>query len=514
MHPLPFIQGTGKHTALYVDGAPYLVRGGEIHNSSASDLSYMEKYVWPAYVRFHTNTLIAPVYWECLEPEEGMFDFSLVDGLLRQARERKQRLILLWFGLWKNSASTYVPGWVKRDPARFWYIQAQNGKTPRYFDAPVRILSPLCQAAVEADAGAFACLMEHLRQTDEEHTVIMVQVENEMGILGSDRDYSPEADAAFAGTVPALLTERLQLSGTWQEAFGDYAAEAFMAWHYATATEYICSAGKARLPLPMYVNTWLEQAPWIPGRYPSGGPQYKNARIWKAAAPSIDIMAPDIYVTYFQKVCQEYATPENALFIPETRVEAACYLYALGEHNALGFAPFGLEDCAVQTEETDARTLEILQISDSGANRRQLSGQLLGQAYLLTAPMTDMIHRAHAQGRIRGFLYTGEPQERITLPGADLCITYEHTQDSDPTGGGLAIALGDGVYLVMAVNCALTLESRQPGWLLDTIGKEEGTYQDGQWVRGRILNGDERYRNVFGNEVTMIRLEMLAYEDA
>ncbi len=507
MEKMPYLSGTGKDTVLYVDGRPFFLRSGEVHNSSASDLQYMREKVWPALENRHMNSLIVPVYWECLEPEEGVFDYTLVDGLLEQARSAGMRLVLLWFGLWKNSCSSYVPIWVKRDRKRFWYVRDEKGEIPTYYGEPNYILSPFCREAVEADRRAFTHLMSHLQSVDARHTVIMVQVENEMGVLGTPRDYSDQAQEKFLERVP----EALGGDGTWREVFGDGADEAFMAWHYAKAVERIASAGKQVYPLPMCVNAWLEQEPWTPGTYPSGGPQFKNHAIWRTAAPSIDLYAPDIYVPYYKAVCREYAAEGNPLFIPETRTEAGYYLYAVGAHNAICFSPFGIEDVSGGNPETDAMTLALLRIEQDVLAAMRRNGLQLFRAYELVACMEEQILNAHRRGSIAGFVYSGEEKETVLLSRIALDVRYAHTAKSDPVGGGLVLEREPNEFVVLAINCDLRFR-RSDGGLLDTLEKEEGRFADGRWVRGRILNGDERYHNVIGSQVTLLRFRLLDVE--
>lgn len=291
---------------LYVDGKPYTALAGEIHNSSSSDLNYMKEKVWPYLRELNLNTVILPVSWELIEPKKGEFDFQLVDGIIEQAREENLRLVLLWFGLWKNGLSSYAPGWVKKDFKTYFRAVNQNNESST-------TISPLCKEAVEADANAFKQLMSHLKKIDgDQHTVIMVQVENEMGLLGSDRDYSEHANAEFNGRIPTELEAIYGVSGTWEEAFAEDAAEYFMAYHYAHAIEQIASAGSEVFPLPLFVNSWLEQFPWRPGTYPSGGPIAKVMTLWRAIAPTICLYAPDIYVNNFAEICAEYtANNEN-----------------------------------------------------------------------------------------------------------------------------------------------------------------------------------------------------------
>lgn len=515
MAHIPYLEGTGKLTTLYVDGKPFHARSGEIHNSSSSSLEYMDSRVWPALRNMHMNCVVAPIYWECVEPEEGVFDFTLVDGLLMQARREGVRLVLLWFGLWKNCASTYAPAWVRTNCDRFFYVQAHGGKPLVFMNGTcLRILSPLCTEAVAADAKAFAAVMKHLKEVDTERTVIAVQVENEIGVFGADRDYSPAAQAAFAEPVPAALAEALGVSGTWSQAFGRDAAETFMAWHYGRAVERIAAAGKAEYPLPMYVNAWLEQAPWKPGLYPSGGPQFKMHKVWRAAAPSVDFYAPDIYLDCYRDVCDEYASDGNPLFIPEVRQTAdtvAFYLYAVGAHNAICFAPFGVEDMCSGADTADPQILAMLSISESAMNTSANAGMLLGDVYDKVANMEALVEQAHREGRIHGFLDNGARSEIIHLSRLDLRFDYDTARTY--AAGGLVIELGDYEFVVLACGCALTFDTPDDSpYNLDLISKEEGLYVNGEWKRGRIMNGDEQYRHTFGSKATFLKFELNPYQ--
>ncbi|PJF38504.1 MAG: glycoside hydrolase family 42, partial [Phototrophicales bacterium] len=110
-----------------------------------------------------------------------------VDEMIYEARRHGLRLILLWFGTWKNGMSSYAPAWVKRDFRRFPRVKIHDGQL-------VEILSTFSTETRDADARAFAELMRHLKTIDgDDHTVIMVQVQNEVGVLGDSRDRSPIA---------------------------------------------------------------------------------------------------------------------------------------------------------------------------------------------------------------------------------------------------------------------------------------------------------------------------------
>ncbi|HEV7442060.1 MAG TPA: beta-galactosidase, partial [Steroidobacteraceae bacterium] len=317
------IHSQGRH-ALLVDGRPYLILGAQVNNSS--NYPGMLPKVWPAIEQLQANTVLVPVAWEQVEARQGKFDFSFVDTLLGQAREHRVHLVLLWFGTWKNTSASYAPEWVKLDAAR--YPRIINTKGERMVT-----LSPHATTTLAADRNAFVQLMRHLKEVDAQHTVIMVQVENESGTYGSVRDYSPAAQKLFAAAVPATLLRSLQRKpGTWQQVFGHDADEFFHAWSIASYIQQIAAAGKAEYPLPLYVNASLRDPlePGSPDTYASGGPTDNVLDIWKAAAPALDLIAPDIYMPEYDKytkVLDLYQRPDNALFVGETGNSAAYARY-------------------------------------------------------------------------------------------------------------------------------------------------------------------------------------------
>lgn len=480
---MPRLATSGPCTQLIVDGQPFIMLGGEVHNSSSSSLEYMEaSYNRAAAVG--CNTVLLPVSWELIEPQEGVFDFGLVDGLLAGARSRNLRLVFLWFGTWKNAMSTYVPEWVKTDLERF----------PRAHTAPGHrsgAISCMSRQACQADSRAFAAFMRHLREVDSaERTVIMVQVENETGLLGAERDLSPEAEAAFHGQVPAMLTEYLsqhadsllpdvrawwdstgrRSGGSWTEVFGIGAAEAFMAWHVASYVDAVAAAGKAEYPLPMFANAWLVQYPGQPpGAYPSGGPVAKVMDIWRAAAPHIDLLAPDIYLPTFAAVCREYHTAGNPLLIPEAHVRmgAANAFYAIAQHDAICFSPFGIDG----RRETDD----------------------LAATYALLGGMLPTIAQYQGTGRMVGVLQEDRGPAVLELGGYRLEVRYNRAEPADALPArGLIISPADGEYLVAGAGFSVHF-SALPGMPrnVEFLAVDEGTFRANQWVPGRRLNGDE-----------------------
>ena len=415
--PLPQIKKNGAVTQMFVDGKPFIMLSGELHNSSASGIDYM-KPIWDKLQAMHLNTVVGAANWELVEPQEGKFDFSQVDTEIKDARAHTMRLVIIWFATWKNGSSDYVPYWVKADPKRFPVMQrkpSQTGGPGGGGRGGIGSITPLSEAAMNADSKAFGALMRHVREFDPQHTVIMMQLENESGLLGDSRDRSPVAESAWGKAVPAELMNHLvrnqstllpemqevwgrngyKTSGTWAEVFGtdEWADEVFMAWYVGRYHGKVAEAGKAELNIPMYANAWLGPQPneRVPGDWPSGGPVARVHDIWRAAAPSIDFFAPDIYVQDFKGTCDLYTRSGNPLFFPEARDSAGNLLWALGKHAAMGVSPFGIEDLSVD-------------------------GQV-AQSYKLLKEMLPQLAGWQAAGKVAGVAVDGDQPETVELGG-------------------------------------------------------------------------------------------------
>ncbi|MDO7845579.1 DUF5597 domain-containing protein [Hymenobacter sp. M29] len=515
---LPRLVKTGPSTQLLVDGKPYFVLGGELGNSAASSTAYMQP-VWPKLKALHLNTVIAPVYWELMEPQEGKFDFTLVDDLLRDARRHQMKLVLLWFGSWKNSMSCYAPAWVKTDLKRFPRVEDDKG-------VPQEIMTPFEPRNLEADKKAFVQLLQHLRAADgQQHTVVTVQVENEIGMLPTARSYDARANAAFKQPVPAPLLTYLQrekkslkpefaaiwqrqgakTKGTWEDVFGKGLAtdEIFMAWHFAAYTNAIAAAGKAAYPLPMYVNAALNRPGWLPGRYPSAGPLPHVMDVWLAASPAIDILAPDFYNPDFKHWCDLYTRGGNPLFIPEIRFEdgvAAKAFYAFGHYNCLAFSPFAIEG------------------SDT------LKGAPIGKAYELLQQMSPLLGRHQPKGQVQGFLLQKDSAASVfTLGDYRFTARHEYTlgwslgakkPDWTP-GGGLVVAVAPDEFYVVGTGLVLTAEPTAAGKRAGYLSVDEGVFEGGKWVPGRRMNGDQdhqgRHVRVPGDEYSIQHVKLYTY---
>ena len=355
-----------------VDGKPFFPLGGEASNSAGYNRNQSEA-AFKAVKMLHGNNLLIPIYWDKVEPEEGKFDFTSVDSLLASARRYGIKLIFLWFATWKNGNMDYTPGWVKTNPGRFKRVICPTGKD-------VWVLSSHCKANREADKKAFLAFCKYLKAKDSaERTVIGIQVENEPGIIGSDRDYSPDAQAEFTGPVPANLVAAMKkagkgkvydiwreagskASGTWSELFGWEAGELMTAWSIANYIDGIVEAGKAVYDLPMFINVWMMEQNWwpMPGEaYPSGGAVTKTLDIYKWFTPHVDLIAPDIKpqdTGTYKAMCKTYSRDDNPLFLPETPASLGLYK-AIADYNLIGYHRMGgletivTEDGSVRPED-------------------------------------------------------------------------------------------------------------------------------------------------------------------
>lgn len=479
-NPIPELKklDNGRHT-LFVDGEPFFVLGGQCGNSSNWPSQLPE--VWKTMNEMHANTLEIPVYWEVVEPEQGKYDFSSVQLLLDQARQQDMRLVLLWFATWKNGSNHYMPQWMKLQSERFFNVV---GKTGKQIDSP----SAHCTEAMELDKKAFVEFMKYLKKHDTQHTVIMVQVQNEPGTWDSVRDYSKSLDKVFNSPVPEALLkpsvmkelETKAKKGTWPEVFGDRADEYFNAWHIARYIEEVAAAGKAVNPLPLYVNVALREPFGNPPatNYESGGATDNVIAIYKAAAPHIDFVAPDIYLNgdaKYMKVLELYNRPDNALMVPETR-DNPKYLYEVVA-NGIGFSPFGVDG---KTHEPLAAEYKLLK----PVSRQLAQWQSEGRIYTSIQKEGQKADTALVDmGNWAAKLIYGQVSRNITT-----------TAENTPEGHAMLIKLAEGEFYAMGTNVRFTFEpqGKDKGKAWHYLVVEEGCFNEkGEWHASRILNGDE-----------------------
>jgi hypothetical protein len=506
------LEKRGLATQLIVDGKPYLALSGELSNTISSNLEFM-KTVWPMLAdRVHLNTVLTGMCWAWIEPEEGKYDFSIADAAIENARQHNLRIVWLWFASWKNGLSSFPPPWVKANQERFPRAQITDGKS-------VEVLSTLSENNREADARAFAALMRHTREVDTTHRVIMVQLENEVGLIGDSRDRSPLGNAAFAQPVPKELIDYLQknrdtllpelrkiweatgfkTAGTWEEVFGKgpgKADEIFMGWNYARYVNRVAEAGKKEYPIPLFVNAWIVQpTDNVPGDYPSGGPQAHMHDIWRAGGPQIDLLCPDIYLPDFVELTARYTRSGNPLFVPESKGDingAANAFYAIGQHRAIGYSSMGIDSMGRTVIEGPDF------FGEATAKLPPIEQRPLPMAYATLSQLAPLILDHQSQGTIAAASVNKQnPEMQVKLGDYTLSVTLQrdprtYSAVPDLTGYGIFMLVGPDEYLMAGDNLQITFTPHTPGPPIAGLAwQESGRFENGQWVRTRILGGDD-----------------------
>ncbi len=510
---LPHLEKRGAVTQLIVDGKPFIILGGQVGNPTGFP-DRMER-VWPKFKSLNANTIEFPIYWEQIEPVEGTFDFSGVDQIIRGLRSQGLRAVPLWFGTYKNGAMDYVPAWVKVDTKRF----------PRVLDygsRPIGVLSPQGQATLEADRKAYAELMKHLKEIDgTDHTVIMMQVENESGILGSVRDYSPESSKLFNGQVPEKLVTALKKKpGTWKEVFGGRAEEMFTGYYLSSYINEVARAGKQIYPIPTCVNVWMggydtndrmTEFDRSGDSYPSGGPQSHMIDLWKATAPDIDVIGPDIYhqsPIIYRMILTRYTRPDNPLFIIETggAIAPRFLFYALAEFSAIGFTPYGVDS----GPGPDVRA----EFTDIAADFRVLKPALPVIAELQG---TDKLKAAVEEEAIPGRMLYFDGYDvlaRFHPPARNASPATAPAGPVIPSGRVLVGQLGPDEFLIAGFDAALDFKPSMGSEYTKAqcLLVEEGTYENGLWKTTYLRNGNFSIGGVtLSPQGAMIKVKLMRY---
>ncbi|WP_071145138.1 GH35 family beta-galactosidase [Bacteroides ihuae] len=520
---LPIIRETNGVKQLYVNNEPFLIIGAELLNSSASSIEHM-KDIWAHVCSLNVNTVFLPINWQQFEPEEGVFDYSLIDSHIKSAHDNNLKLVILWFGSWKNGESHYTPNWVKTDMKRF----------PRMLYKDKRIsttISNLNSNCLNADLKAYKRLMERIAQVDKDGTVLMVQIENEVGLLGSSRDFSPEATKRFEQQVPGELITYInnnlnklkpnirepyvnngsKKQGSWEEVFGKLpnTDEIFMAWNYAKYINQLAKAGKAIYNIPTFVNAWdASGGNLIPGVWPSGGPNYLMLDIWQAGAPAIDILANDNYSPKFGLSAANFVHNKNPLLVPEacaiwwndTISAAPKAFFCFGHFKAIGFSPFGIDHPTYHSNHSIKKAYEVLD------NLRPL------------------ITKAQVEDKINGFM-EGDSVSPASFQLGDFIFkpNYNLQKNSLIKGYGLIIQISKDEFIVSGNACYVGYESAdssKPNAQLLSV--EEGKLVAGKWVKKRTINGDEFgiklppnpydiVSDVYLNDISILKIKLFKY---
>lgn len=513
----PRLQKAGNTAHLVVNNQPMLMIGGELGNSSASSLKDVQRHFAHLH-RLGLNTVLAPITWELIEPVEGKFDMTSLDNILAEARKNDLKVVMLWFGAWKNSMSCYAPEWFKRDVKRFPRAHTLDGKA-------VEEASSLSRNVLEADKRAFCHILQYLKENDQQQTVIMMQVENEIGMIEVPRDYSADATRLYNSEVPKSLTDYLQRNQkqlhpymaqrfkmdkqhkTWPQVFGNdpYAEEIFQTWTYASYVEEVAKTGRKIYDIPMYVNVALNSRNRTPGQYPSGGPLAHLIDIWHAAAPSIDVLGVDIYDKGFADWTSKYHLPNNPLFIPEIRLEdkdAMYALYAFGHHSAMGFCPFSIEDYPLYQNATSNNLKELDLSKDDQLNAFTSSTENLSplaSCYRLLRQAEPLIIERQGSKNMEGILLTNEEREKAFTTPDGIQLTVKHSyslgwepgakEANWPEAACLILRLDKEDYLVIGSGVVITYPKG-----IGLAKCEEVSIRDGKLQVERTLNGDQTHQ--------------------
>ncbi|WP_343586077.1 DUF5597 domain-containing protein [Flavobacterium sp.] len=516
---IPHLQKTGNKTQLIVNQKPFLIRGGELGNSSATSMESMEP-IWSKLTDMNLNTVLTPIYWELIEPQEGKFDFQLVDDLIRRARKENLKLVFLWFGSWKNSMSSHAPEWIKLNQKKYPRVKDDKNKSHE-------ILTPFSENNLQADLNAFKKLMAHIKDFDQkDQTVIMIQVENEIGMLPTARDYHALANAAFQKPVPDELIKYLEKNkqklvpefleiwkkngfktkGNWEEIFGKglHTDEIFMAWYFSKFTNIVAKAGKDAYPIPMFVNAALNAPEKKPGQYPSAGPLPHIMDVWKAAGNSIDFLAPDFYNPSFKQWNDLFTRQGDPLFIPEHRFdETAPFkgLYAIGHYEAMGFSPFSIESVADAKKEP------------------------LGKIYDLVQQLTPTIEKYKGQGKIDGVLLDKENNTQIIKMG-DYEFTFKHDYtlnwsdgakaETWPMSSAIIIEISKDEFYISGSGVVVTFKPLKENVNAGILKTDFGKFENEVWRTIRHFNGDQthqgRHLRISVGDYEIQKIKLYSYE--
>ncbi len=516
---LPKLVKKGTTTQLIVDDKPFIILGGELGNSTATTTENM-KSVWPKLKTMNLNTVLVPVYWELIEPIEGKFDFKLYQDLIIEARQNDIKLVFLWFGSWKNSMSSHAPAWVKLNQDKYPRVKDHSGRSQE-------ILSSFSENVLEADKNAFEKLMQFIKDFDtKDRTVIMVQVENEIGMLPSARDHQTLANEAFKKPVPTELMRYLQqnrdslvpefreiwkkngykTSGNWEEVFGKglHTDEIFMAYYYALFTDKITEAGKKLYPLPMFVNAALNKAGREPGNYPSAGPLPHLMDVWKSAGKAIDFLSPDFYNPDFKHWCDLYTRQGDVLFVPEHVFDqsvAAKALFTIGHYEGMGFSPFSIESTQKPEDEP------------------------LGKMYGLIKELSPLITSNQGTGKIKGIMLSkSDPETIVRLGKYEFTCKHDYTlswtpgarTETWPLGSAIIIQTAENEFYIAGSGVVITTKFMENKDLnIGLLKVDEGNFINNNWTVKRHLNGDQthqgRHINIGTNQFGIQRVEFYGY---
>lgn len=515
------------------NGKPFIMIAGEVHNSASSSAEFME-HIWDQGKELGLNSLLLPVSWELIEPEEGHFSFSLIDQLIEQARKRQMRIGFLWFGAWKNAQCSYAPSWVKKNLARFPRAEVEKGKNKiglkDFYGFPYTTLSYLSEETNKADKKAFLEFLKHLKEKDKKNkTVVLVQIENETGLQGAGREHSVKADELFNQPVPKDFVDYMKNSlssmkedvkkaveggkkeGSWAEVFGECAEEIFSAYYIASYVEKLAKAGKEIYPLTYTVNCWLDKGA-KPGVYPSGGPVGRMMEVWKYVGKDIDAVSPDIYVPNFCQICEEYKKLDNPLLIPETAIHSYAgirLVYTIGHYHAWCFSPFGFEDMGKPFGVIQG-FLFGMDISDPLLKTPQNPVEYAYYAKTLDS-MKEMLASKYSTSSLQAVSSEKKDQDTMVFSSFGFKVMRDLPYFNRKDSVCLILEKEEGEFFILghtSMVIPFSVDPEKPN--VDILEMEDGQFIEGKWHADRRLNGDES-SSILLIEPSLVHLKLFNY---
>lgn len=508
-----------------VDGKPFIMLAGALHNSTSSGIKYMNDIdLWDGLAEMNLNTVIATVSWELFEPEEGEYNYSHVDYLINEAHKRGLKLILVWYGTFKNPFRTYAPAWVVTNPKRFPRAKDQDGNDlvlPSIFETDI----------LEADTRAYIAFLSHVKDVDKDNTVIMIQVQNEPGLRDTPRDFSKEAEKAWKSEVPTQLIDYLKknrgtlqpdlekvwsdngykTSGNWEEIFGKslvaddgsnnilfLTEHLFTAYFYAKYIDYMSVEGKNIHPLPTYTNASVFG---LNARGKSLGagcsiPEFFD--MYRAGAPSLDILAPNSYIDQLDLLCEEYFWKGNPILIPESTIFGARALFSIGEYDAIGFSPFGIDDYI----DNNTNSLKISSVYKLIDNMKELIYQNIGSdmmrgVYLYPQKESQVLEMGDYQLSFSPLIpYTRASSQNnmeSDLNKIFSSLVQQMTNTIEPCGA-IVIKVSDNEFYIAGTGLNVDIKLKDPikSNFSGILSIDDGEFVDNKFVTNRRLNGDEK----------------------
>jgi hypothetical protein len=472
--PRPHFESVGGRPVLYVDGWPFAALAVETHWADLIYGRYAETlhaydHLFPAAKALGLNAVKVPIKWSMVEPKKGVYDFCYLDHVKAMAERNGLRLVVGWFGhyasgdgnIYRNlTGEVFAPMYVVEDDVT--YPRAVDADGIAHHNAISYDYEPI----IEVETAAFRAFMEHIRAVDEEtHTILLVQVENEIAVFGADRrnrrewrDHSPASNKRFeeTGFADDLKYSAWRLSTAWIRRLTDVAAQVY--------------------PIPTFLNyVGGEIVDWMVGGAPG-----EDVATYMENCPNLAFVGLNLYasrqssVADFRAWLDAYRVSRNLPAITETNSDAGpnaprlAYL-ALGEYGAPIFAPWALH--VSYPTPYEPYVLE----GDTLAH----GGPALRDCYLSLRKALAPIAYYAGTGRLAVFMspFPGEAHaETRDVAGAE--VRFSCAGD----GQAIVIHAGEGEFLVVGYRCGVAISTPTARWpAARRIRVECGAWEEGEW---------------------------------